>query len=660
MLPRHRKTLFASSLLLASLGLASAAQTPQPASQPAPQPSPQTTPHLQQRTEPPAGATILHQKSQLVVLDVVVQDRDGHPVRGLKREDFIVSENKAPQTVRNFDAFSPAQQPALPFKMSPLPPGTFTDISPFATGGPLNILLLDALNTPMADQAYVRYQLEQYVKHVQPGTRIAIFGLTTHLILLQGFTADPEVLRNAVEHKLIPRASVLLDDPVSGAPSTDSLTDTLADLGPSMAQTAANVAQFEAQAQSFKLDLRVRYTLDAFHNLGVYLNSFPGRKNVMWFSGSFPLDVMPDETLTDPFATEAEYSEELRDTSNLLTQSQVAVYPIDARGLMTNPAFSASQSGAGFVRNPSAAGAAVMRFNEAQAAEHMTMEQMADDTGGHAWYNTNGLWQAVQKSIEAGSTYYTLTYSPTNGKADGGYRNIRVEFTGAIAAQGYKLAYRRGYYAPDSSHPAPEIDTSATHAAQVYAASAMDRGAPQPADILFKVRVLPDSAATEPKLAPGNQPTPIGGLTGPFRRYDVDMITLGNSFHTEYKQSTDRWTGRFEYTVLVYDAGGKLLNAAGNSVALNLNPATHATFDRQPIRMHVEISVPVKSEAYLRIGLHDFPTNHFGVVEIPVAGLAHLAPPDYATAPPQPASGVKPAAPSPTPTPATSPATTPR
>ena len=87
--------------------------------------------------------------------------------------------------------------------------------------------------------------------------------------------------------------------------------------------------------------MRTQYTLDAFNALAHYLANFPGRKNLIWFSGSFPLQIEPDPTLNDPFAVMADSNEEFRETTNLLALAQTAVYPVDARGLMTAPMFDA-------------------------------------------------------------------------------------------------------------------------------------------------------------------------------------------------------------------------------------------------------------------------------------------------------------------------------
>jgi hypothetical protein len=106
-----------------------------------------------------------------------------------------------------------------------MPPGTFSDYTPVPPKGALNVLLIDSINTPMADQAYVRSQLQQYVKKAMPGTRIAIFGLSRKLFMLQGFNSDPQVLKNAVEHKLLARVSSLLDDPAGAGNTLDAPSD---------------------------------------------------------------------------------------------------------------------------------------------------------------------------------------------------------------------------------------------------------------------------------------------------------------------------------------------------------------------------------------------------------------------------------------------------
>jgi VWFA-related protein len=607
-----------------------------------------------QSTQPTPATPLetLHAGTQLVIVDVVVQDRAGHPVHGLARDNFILTEQKKPQAIRDFEEHSAATGQKAGPPVPPMPPGVFTDYTPVAPDSTLNVLLIDTLNTPMQDQSYLRQQLLDYVKHAKPGLRVAVFGLTSRLIMLQGFTTDPEVLRAVVEHRLIPRASSLLDDPVGSASQPESMSDAMQDApvpaggAAAFAQALANVQQFEAEQQAMQTHLRAQYTLDAFNALAHYLSNFPGRKNLIWFSGSFPLQIDPDPTLNDPFAVMMDSNEEFRETTNLLTQAQTAVYPVDARGLMTPPMFNAAQSGKNYVRNPSAFSSDSQKFFQSQAQEHMTMEQMASDTGGHTFYNTNGLSDAVARAIDAGSNYYTLTYNPADKNWNGAYRNIHVELTGSAAAQGLRLEYRHGYYADDPAKPPKKNELAhqsmttpselADHAQEAYARAAISRGAPAPADILFKVRVLPLTGINEDAVATGNQPDPNGRMKGPYRTFAVDYVALPADF-SMMPQSDGRHTGAIEFTTFVYDADGMLLNVSDKEVKLNLPPDTYKRFEATPVRFQLMVSAPVKQESFMRLIIHDVPSNHYGVVEIPTAEVGHLKPLEAQNAPANPA-----------------------
>jgi hypothetical protein len=83
-------------------------------------------------------------------------------------------------------------------------------------------------------------------------------------------------------------------------------------------------------------------TLEAMQQLARYLADIPGRKNVIWLSGSFPAGIVPDSNLADPFSGAANFQEEIRKTTNLLTTAQISLYPIAAEGLTSDTAFQAN------------------------------------------------------------------------------------------------------------------------------------------------------------------------------------------------------------------------------------------------------------------------------------------------------------------------------
>ncbi len=611
---------------LALLSAVAAAQTP-----PAPQP-PAT---IQTRTE-------------LVVEDVVVTNRAGNPVHGLTRSDFLLSEKGIPQQLRTFDEHI-AQPPAPPPPPLNLPPGVFTNYAPAPLTPVLNVLLFDTLNTPLEAQSYARLQLLRYIRTAPSGQRLAIFGLTSRLTLLQGFTSDPAILRAAIDRKSI-RPSLLLNNT---AVSSESLSDNLTDLagsagtqGAQIAEAAANVRQFEADNSVIQLGIRTRFTLDALATLGRYLGAFPGRKNILWFSGSFPINIFPDVTLNDPLRSTADFSSDIRDTANVLARAQVAVYPIDSRGLFSDPVYSAANDGRSLI-SPGAATAESLRFSSQTAAENTTMLAMAEATGGRAFINTNDLSGAVTKAVSNGSNFYTLTYSPANNRFDGAFRKLELRLVGARASEGLTLSYRRGYYAIDpEAHPRRLLPRPAPPGASSTASpisnlptpalhAAMLRGAPEATGIVFKVAVLPASPpadAPEPTVAPFNQPDPQLAKA-PFRSYTVNFAAFPSQLLT--RGPNGNYTGSIRFITIAYNADGAAVNLVDQTTGIDIPADAYALARQTGVRFHQLISVPARGDFFLRIGVADLGNDHIGSVEVPVVAIKNL--------PPAPASGPPPA-----------------
>ena len=238
--------------------------------------------------------TTIHARSNLVVVDVVVSDSKGKPVHGLKAEDFTLLENGKPQAVRSFEEHTalPASETAKITKPEKLPPGMFTNKPVVPANGPVNVLLLDYLNTPLVYQPYARQQLIDYVNKAPAGTRIAIFSLSKNLVMLQAFSSDPEVLKAALTNKKgVPQMSPILTDPMYGGVEGDNSLAMLGGGGSEAEQQ--NDQRAQVIATSFQQDVRAKMTLGAFDLLSRYLVGIPGRKNVIWFSGSFPLSIEP-------------------------------------------------------------------------------------------------------------------------------------------------------------------------------------------------------------------------------------------------------------------------------------------------------------------------------------------------------------------------------
>jgi VWFA-related protein len=595
--------------------------------------SPQST-----EAAPQSSSPAIRTASNLVIVDVVVSD-DGKPIKGIEQQAFHIFEDGREQSIKVFEEHS-SVNPSQVRKPPMLPPNTYSNLPESSVTTAANLLLLDALNTPMQDQMYVRKQMVEYLKNIPAGTRIAIFTLASKLRIVQGFTSDSAPLLAALSDKRnLPGVSPLLPDP--NDPTSTNLVSGMQDIGAS-SLAIASLQQFQADEAAFQIDMRVRYTLDAFKQLAAYLGSVPGRKNLIWFSGSFPLNLDPDSSLTNAFSVVRQYSDQLKATSDLLAASRVAVYPVDARGLLTAPMFNAANQGAnysgvshgtsasmggapspgtrpggsarpknpGSTSNPNAFARDSSKFSQSTAAEHATMQELAQDTGGRAFYDTNGIKEALASAIENGENYYTLAYIPDDAKFDGKFRKIQVR----LPEQNHQLSYRQGYFADAPGAHSQNAPLSAS-------ASAIQRGAPPSSQILFKMRVLPSDDPALKGLA--SQPGPAGlmadKLSGPAKRYwidyaaDMHQVAAGLGSDGLYHSS-------MEFVAIAYDRDGKILNVANRSLKLNLQAGQYDRVMQNGMPMHEELDVPI-GEIYLRIAVHDLTTDRIGSVEIPLQVL---------------------------------------
>jgi len=581
----------------------------------------------QQSAPPPPDAaqqaSTLSITTREVLLDVVVTDNSGHPLTGLKASDFTVTEEGEPQRLTHLEEHHPMSAESLSrLKTGPaLPPNTFTNYTPVQNTNSSTVILLDALNTSLDAQMELRQQLIDAVKHIQPGTPVAIFQIDTEMRLIQGFTSDPQSLLEAAKSK---RDMISLQRPIRGS------------------RDEYRRARFEILRSGFQL-------------MGRYLSGFPGRKNLIWLTGSVPQSYMSDplgtsfgRSFKDDFTILADDPDDLTDA---LTLSRVAVYPIDARGLMTPPQFAASN-----VRGPSPG--ANLRFEGRQAFQHMDLDTIAEATGGRAYYNTNGLKEVIVGIVDNGSNYYTLAYTTTNKNWNGQLRHIKV----ALDRSGVRMQYRQGYYAVDrakqeqrllaalqkkkaraannpfgedeaapqespstpaptpASPPAPENAGALIQHPKGGFEASMQLGAIPPTEAIFTASIsIGDKVEKLDKkapLPPDNYLEP--DYKGkPFRTYTVQIHVDAHALRLA-RTAVGMRHGQIEFVTLVYDQDGNRVNSLFTTAELNLSEEHYRRLLRDGLPVRQEIAVPVKGNYFLRIGVHDAASDHIGALEVPV------------------------------------------
>jgi VWFA-related protein len=572
---------------------------------------------LQSQTAPPdANASqVFHTNARIVVLDVVVTGKNHRPLTGLHKQDFVVSEDGHPQTIGYFEEHSGEQ----PLQVDPpaATPNIFTNIPRVKPSDSVTVLVLDSLNTPLDDQRFVRAQMLKYLKKPDLSRRIAIFTLGTQLRLIQNFTDDPALLAAAINNPKkggAPESSPLLDSTAEAA-ATQETIDGLQKYAP---DAAANMKQFAAEEGATRSDVRIKLTLEALQELAHYLAAIPGRKNVAWFSGAFPIAMFPDPSLPDEFGTQRNDQEEVHKTDALLASAQVAIYPIAAEGIATDSVDAGADSRLTQqqIANPQQA-------RQQRNANHAAMDLIAKDTGGVALYGSNSLTDALDHVASHGSYFYTLTYTSTNPATDGKFRKIQVE----LHQSGYQLAYRRGYYADDAKSVQAAAQPAPKPAVEPLSRF-LRSGVPQSTQIPLTLRVTRGGTrvAAGPTLTTRQSALPQQGgdnpnLKGPVTRYMVDLMIPAHSLLWEPAPQGHRRVN-LESALVVYNREGKAVNWILRQIDLNPDAAHYTAAQDTGVNLYLEIDAPDTAVA-LRGGVYDLNADLAGTLGIPLSAVVN-------------------------------------
>jgi VWFA-related protein len=366
----------------------------------------------------------LHVYQDLVVVDVVVTDKNGNPIKNLKRENFAIYEDNEPQKITTFDyedlstfageahetARTVAPTPVINPSQNP-PAQLARDLFQHRR---LIILFLDLSSMPVEDLIQAQRAAHNFLeKQMTPADLVAVVVNASSLRVVQTFTNDREALEHVV-------GEIHLGDSASLAEpgTTDTSTEDL----------SAPFTADETQFNIFNTDRK----LSAIEAVGKMFRDLPQKKFLVHFSSGIS-------------TTEVENQSQLRATIDALNQSNTSLYAVDARGLIAAPpGGDATKGSASGTANYN--GGAIRDQIASIANSQETLTSLALDTGGKALLDTNDFGQVFQAVQKDSDSYYTLGYNSSNSKRDGHYRHIKV----AVNVPGARLKYRPGYYAPKS------------------------------------------------------------------------------------------------------------------------------------------------------------------------------------------------------------------
>jgi VWFA-related protein len=553
----------------------------------------------------------------MVQVDVIAKDHYGLPVSDLKQSDFTIYDNGKKQEIAWFSLETDKTR-NLP--APPVAPDTYSNLVEQRTGVPgnLTIILLDFLNTSHTDMVSARSQVMKLLQQLRPEDRVAIYALYSKLIVLHDFTNDASSLARTIQNYDTTESSDLRA--VSSMPifSGNALGDA--------SENGFLTQAFESMSDFANVD-RMYTTTMAFEDISEHMVRIPGRKNLIWVSGSFPfsinLDVdaeagpnfagpgalskaaspVPNSVTTSAntaggllagtqglnIVEKREFAEEISQAIQDLANANIAMYSVDAHGLVASgEEYSVDQNtitGAAKTIMPNVGGDPATTPGSMLSASFDTMFNLAEYTGGIAFASTNDLGGAVKKAMEDGRVSYMIAYYPALLDAKGKFHNIKVK----VNRPGVELRYRSGYF------PAPFSYTQQANTAPI-----ITQALSSPLDATglgMTVHAMAISTNNEKTL----------GLTLDFDQGDV---TFG------YDQG--RTVGTVRVVLEQFDTEGKDLGGETTTVKMHLDKDTYGRVRQDGLRFRRNL--PLKAEAVeLKVVACDDKSGAVGSISIPLA-----------------------------------------
>jgi VWFA-related protein len=375
----------------------------------------------------PQAPPVFRSGAQLTVETVTVKDKSGKPIEGLTARDFSITEDGVPQTI-SFVEFQRVPNPSDPVRAAeavtatpaavataPRPPEEQHQISPSAPGDiryrdrRLLVLYFDLSAMPPNDLMRAYGAGQKFITtQMKAQDLVAIMTFQGGAVKVKhDFTGDRAQLREVFD-------TLIYGDDKDG----DGISDAT--------DTGTAFGQDDAEFNILNTDRQ----LSALQTAATMLRSLPEQKSLVYFASGLRLNGVDNQA-------------QLRATTNAAIRANVAIFPVDARGLVAEAplgdATRASPGGIGMFSGQ-LANAGMTNFQRSQD----TLYSLAKDTGGKALFDNNDLSVGIVQAAEAVSSYYIIGFYTTHPERDGRFHRVRISLTGGLSAD---LTYRQGYFA---------------------------------------------------------------------------------------------------------------------------------------------------------------------------------------------------------------------
>jgi VWFA-related protein len=417
--------LAAASLLAAPLGAQSSPpQTQQPQVVPLnPRQGPAAPPATKST---PGGKATIRSTVSLVEIDVQITNRDGKPVKGLRQEQFTVTEDGKPQKISTFEYNDIERiETAGKGEEAPItvPLGTVTspeEIKAVVRDHRMIVLFFDLTSLQAEDLLRSTRAAQKYLQEqMTPADLVAVVAFGNTLKVVANFTNDHELLKQSVD-ALVPGHEAALSQLADAATAANGEAAITEDKG----------AAFTADDTEFNI-FNTDRKLAAVEALCEVLEAIPGKKSIIQFTSGIT-------------QTGEENRSELIAATNSANRSNVSIYSVDSRGLLTaTPGGDASTGASG--GTAMFTGATVISQSQSRQDSRDTLATLAGDTGGRTFFDVGDFGKVFQSVQNDTSGYYLVGYYSTNAANDGAWRRVHVKVDPLPA--GVHVRAREGYYA---------------------------------------------------------------------------------------------------------------------------------------------------------------------------------------------------------------------
>ncbi len=380
-------------------------------------------------------------RTSLVLLPTVVTDKNGNHVTGLKKEDFVITENDQPRKISVFEEIK--TEAGQIRRVAPNQAAYTNVVDPEAKSQRVTMIVIDMLNTRFQDQVQARRDLLKFIAEgLQPGEPVALMTIgSAGLHVVNDFTADPKELITAVkkvrgeistsertENESADLQNMLYAQQEQRARSLRQLGITPQNQAEMMDALVGFRYGAADRLESMQQQVGLEITMRCLRQIAESFAGIPGRKSLIWATGGLPF--VADDPSTMRYMS-SEMLAQYEATWNALNDSQIAVYPLDVSSLF-NTGFTSPRFGR------------IRRYARASAAAS-NLEDFAKMTGGRlciAKINMNDCFRETQQDA---SQYYMLGFYVDRAKGHPGWHKVTVRSW----KQGLEIRARGSYYIPE-------------------------------------------------------------------------------------------------------------------------------------------------------------------------------------------------------------------